>query len=201
MPSCPGTMTNPLAGQPISPPRLSAAFRQRCEALATEARYALGLKAFQPLPARQLAAHYQVLLLTPLDLAADAGAAVAQVLSQPGWSAALISRQPPVILHHPLHSAARQEANLMHELAHLLLGHPLPAFDPATWPATLDKQHEREADYLGSCLQIPRRGLEWAQQRGFTRQQTAAHFGASLQLVSWRCNATGITILSAALDA
>lgn len=183
------------------PPHLPVAFRQRCEALATDARYSLGLKAFQPLPARQLAAHHQVLLLTPLDLAAEASAAVAQVLSQAGWSAALISREPPAILHHPLHSAARQEANLMHELAHLLLEHALPAFNPATWPATIDKQHEREADYLGSCLQVPRRGLEWAQQRGFTRQQAATHFGTSLQLVNWRCNATGINLSSAPLAA
>jgi Zn-dependent peptidase ImmA (M78 family) len=186
-------MMSPLARRP-APPRLPAAFRRWCEALATDARYNLGLKAFQPLPAQQLAAYHQVLLLTPFDLAAEAAAAVTQVLSQPSWSAALISRQPPAILHHPLHSAARQEANLMHELAHLLLGHSLPAFDPATWPALLDKQHEREADYLGSCLQVPRRGLEWARQRGFTRQQAAEHFGASLQVVNWRCNATGINL-------
>ncbi len=187
-------MTKPLADRQAAARRLPWAFRQRCEALATDARYALGLQAFQPLPARQLAAHYQVQLLTPFDLAAEASAAVAQVLSQPGWSAALISRQPPIILHHPLHSAARQEANLMHELAHLLLAHSLRSFDPATWPAVPDPIHEREADYLGSCLQIPRRGLEWARQRGFTRQQVAEHFGASQEMVQWRCNATKINL-------
>lgn len=187
-------MTEPLASQPAPPHRLLRAFRQRCEALATEARYALGLKAFQPLPARQLAAHHHVQLLTPLDLAPETSAAVAQVLNQPGWSAALISRQPPVILHHPLHSAARQEANLMHELAHLLLLHPLRPFDLTTSLTAIDLRYEREADYLGSCLQIPRRGLEWAQQRGLTQQQTAAHFGASIQMVQWRCNATRIRL-------
>lgn len=187
-------MTNPLADQQATTRRLPWAFRQRCEALATDARYALGLQAFQPLPARQLAAHHRVRLLTPLDLAAEAGAAVARVLSEPGWSAALISRQPPIVLHHPLHSAARQEANLMHELAHLMLAHPLRPFDPATGPAGPDPLHEREADYLGSCLQIPRRGLAWAQQRGFTRQQVAEYFGASQEMVQWRCNATKISL-------
>lgn len=189
-----------LANQQAGFPRLPIAFRRRCETRATDARYALGLNAFQPLPARQLAAHHHVRLLTPLDLAAVASAAVAWVLSQPGWSAALISQQPPVILHHPLHSPARQEANLMHELAHLLLAHPLPLFDSATWPGTIDLRHEREAAYLGSCLQIPRRGLEWAWQRGLTRQQVADYFGASLQLVNWRCNAVGSRIPTSALS-
>ena len=174
--------------------RLPLAFRQRCETLATDARYALGLKAFQPLPARQLAAYHQIVLLTPLDLAAEVNAEMEQVLSQPGWSAALISRQPAVILHHPLHSAARQEANLMHEIAHLLLKHPLPLFDPTTWPAIIKPTYEQEANYLGSCLQIPKRGLEWARQRGFTRQQTAEYFEASTQVVQWRCNATNIKL-------
>jgi Zn-dependent peptidase ImmA (M78 family) len=177
-----------------NPRSLPPAFRQRCEAIATSERYALQLKAFNPLPARQLAAHHHATLLTPLDLTAEAAEAVRYVLENPGWSAALLSKQPPLILHNPLHSVARQEANLMHELAHLLLNHPLPLFVPASPQAAQVDAHEREAEYLGSCLQIPQRGLAWASQRQLTLQQTAEHFGASIAMVRCRCNATGLML-------
>ena len=181
------------AAQP-NPRALPPAFRQRCEAIATSERYALGLNAYNPLPARQLAARYGAILLTPLDLTTEAAAAARYVLENPGWSAALLSKQPPLILHNPRHSATRQEANLMHELAHLLLSHPLVAFLPAGPQPAPAATHEREAEYLGSCLQIPQRGLAWASQRHLTQQQAAAHFGASLAMVRWRCNATGLIL-------
>lgn len=186
--------TNPLAAETANPRKLPLAFRQRCEHLATRARYALGLKAFNPLPARQLAAHYHATLLTPLDLADEAAEAVRHLLESPGWSAALLRKVPPLILHNALHSPARQEADLMHELAHLLLDHPLTLFRPDSPQETQVAMHEREAEYLGSCLQIPQRGLAWAQQRNFTQEQVSEHFGASLAVVRWRCNASGIKL-------
>src|SRR5215470_5797019 len=50
---------------------------------------------------------------------------------------------------------------------------------------------EEAAKYLGGCLQVPARGLDWAFQRCMTIQEIAEHFGASLQMVRYRCNMTG----------
>ena len=93
-----------------------------------------------------------------------------------------------------MHSPARQQANIHHEFAHFFLGHPLALFDAATQQVGASPLHEKEASYLGSCLQIPQRGLAWASQRGWHEQQVAAHFGASLEMVRWRSNVTNIDL-------
>jgi hypothetical protein len=50
---------------------------------------------------------------------------------------------------------------------------------------------EEAATYLGGCLQIPARGLDWAFQHEMNAREIAEHFGASLQMVLYRCNMTG----------
>jgi IrrE N-terminal-like domain len=172
------------------PSVLSSDFRRYCEHIATRERYALGLRAFDSLPAQLLVNAYQAIVLTVEQLPGIDPALVEQVARQPGWSAALLSRTPFVILHNAAHSPARQQANLMHEFAHYFLRHPAAAFDPATGQLQIVPLHEKEASYLGSCLQIPLRGMTWALQRGWTETQIAAHFGASIEVVRWRHNVT-----------
>ncbi|TMD99541.1 MAG: ImmA/IrrE family metallo-endopeptidase [Chloroflexi bacterium] len=53
------------------------------------------------------------------------------------------------------------------------------------------KEHEEQAAYMGGCLQIPGKALQWAYQLQMTRKQVADRFGASLEMVRWRCNDTG----------
>lgn len=173
---------------------LTFAFRQRCEAIATDQRYLLKKLAFEPLPATDLAATLGARVLSPEQMGVDATILIALMEAQ-NWSAMLFGVNPPIIVCRPDHSPARIESDLMHELAHLLLKHPYGRYDPVSGEISKDSQHEREADYLGSCLQIPRRGLQWAAQIRLTLEQTAIHFGASVQMVEWRSRMTGVTIL------
>ena len=79
----------------------------------------------------------------------------------------------------------------MHELAHLILVHPLERiyFAPdGTFGRDFNSVVETEAAYLGSCLQIPRRGLLWAVQKKKSNEEIAQHFGASIEMVCWRQN-------------
>lgn len=48
----------------------------------------------------------------------------------------------------------------MHEFAHYFLNHPPTEFNVRTQTFTPSQQYENEAKYLGSCLQIPKRGLQ-----------------------------------------
>ncbi len=180
------------------PHTLPSSFRRQCEHIATRERYALGLRAFDPLPAHLLAEAHHATILTPDQLANVDAAIIDLVMRQPGWSAMLICPTPLIILHNPAHSPARQQANLMHEFAHHFLKHPLALFDAATQQVCASPLHEKQASYLGSCLQIPQRGLAWASQRGWHEQQVATRFGASLEMVRWRSNVTGIAISPAA---
>jgi Zn-dependent peptidase ImmA (M78 family) len=82
----------------------------------------------------------------------------------------------------------------MHELAHLLLGHQPIRFHQVSGTIPVREYRaadEKAAEYLGGCLQITARGLDWAFQRNMSLREIAKHFGASLQMVRYRCNMTG----------
>lgn len=168
-------------------------FKRRCEAIATERRQRLGLKAYEPLPADRLAAHLGASIV---DLEAFPHLEEQfRILLESGdnWSASIVHEDPIRIVNNPNHTGARRESNLMHELAHILLKHPMVEFDTAGEPLR-QKRYENEATYLGGCLQIPRRGLLWVTQKGMKPYQISQYFGASEEMVSLRCNATGIKI-------
>ncbi|MEM1309362.1 MAG: ImmA/IrrE family metallo-endopeptidase [Cyanobacteria bacterium P01_H01_bin.153] len=71
------------------------------------------------------------------------------------WSASIVHEDPIQIINNPNHAGSRRESNLMHELAHVLLNHPMVEFSTVGEPLR-KKQYENEATYLGGCLQIPR---------------------------------------------
>ena len=80
----------------------------------------------------------------------------------------------------------------MHELAHVILKHPFSTLSSCggQYIRSYTARIEKEAAYLGGCLQIPKRALLWAKQRDMDNEAIAEHFGASLEMVRWRCNAT-----------
>jgi hypothetical protein len=99
-----------------------------------------------------------------------------------------------LILHNGSNSPARQESDVMHELAHVLLGHDACYMDPRA-PFLLpsrDLGMERQAEWLGAALQIPASGLLNLARRGWGPDAVAAHYGASAQLAQWRWGALGI---------
>jgi hypothetical protein len=84
----------------------------------------------------------------------------------------------------------------MHELAHILCNHqpaqlvkldyfpiPIRSYDPV---------QEEEASWLGGCLQLPRDALLWAIRRGMNNPMIVEHFGASMDLVRYRRQITGV---------
>jgi hypothetical protein len=171
--------------------KLPNEFRNRCEAISTQWRIRLGLRAFDRLPADELADACGVLVRRPDQL--DAPTEVRDFfLHREDWWGLLFPTCPPVIVYHPDQSATRYESTVMHELSHLLLEHPLERVYLApddVGGRSFDSRIEAEAAYLGSCLQIPRRGLYWAVQQGMDEEETARHFNASRALVRWRQNA------------
>lgn len=172
-------------------------FRQWCENEAVHWRRKLGLYAYDPLPADRLAAYLHIPLLPP-DAIPDFDAASIMALSaagDSGWSAVTIPvpDHSPIIIYNPGHTAVRHEANLMHELAHLLLGHRpiLIQTDLPILRQSYRPEDEDQATYLGGCLQITRPGLDWAIGKGMPREEIAYHFGASAEMVQYRLNMTG----------
>lgn len=171
---------------------LATEFKRWCEAIATEQRHLLDLRAFDRLSAYQLATHLGATILTPDQLPSLDQQHLEVLLASDTWSAAVICQSPLQIVHNPRHAVACRESNLMHELGHVLLKHPMIGFDSRTGLPLRRSQDEKEATYLGGCLQIPYRGLLWAVQREMTLPQITENFGASEEMVLFRSNAVGV---------
>lgn len=170
---------------------LSKEFRNQCEAISVHWRIRLGLRAFDRLSASDLADAYGVLVRRPDQLEVPREVRD-YFLRREDWWGFLFPTCPPVIVYHPAQSATRYESTVMHEVAHLLLEHPLERVYFASDEGggrTYNPRIELEAAYLGSCLQIPRRGLYWALQQKMSEEEIARHFNASRALVRWRQNA------------
>ncbi|GCE49825.1 uncharacterized protein DUF955 [Thermosporothrix hazakensis] len=176
---------------------LDITIRKRCENEGIRLRKALQIHAYDPLPARRLAQYLKVPVISPLEIPGIDEQLIQILLADnAGWSALTLplGKEKHLIIYNPNHASTRYESNIMHELAHLLLGHQPICFHQLSG-GLLSREFriadEQAAEYLGGCLQIPARGLDWAFQRGMTLQEIANHFGASLQMVRYRCNMTG----------
>ena len=173
---------------------LSLENRKRLEAIATKQRSILDFKAYDPLPAKVLAKHFQAKVFTPETMPNAEPEQVKLLCSKDDWSAGVILKNPLYIVHNSRHTLPRQESNLMHEFAHVILKHKMVDRDRKTGLFLRRQKDEDEAIYLGGCLQIPRRGLLWAKQKKMTLSQIALHFNASEEMVRFRSNVNGISI-------
>jgi hypothetical protein len=165
-------------------------FKTWAEQQAAEQRRLLGLSAVAPLAAERLAVLHGIEVRSPREVSGMPPQHVEWLLRDgpSNWSA--------LILLNTAHSPARQQSNLMHEIAHVLCGHEATTQVPIVGsPYVLrgfDAELEEEAAWLGACLQLPRAALCWAMRRRMTLQQMAEHFQASVELVRYRHNVTGI---------
>jgi hypothetical protein len=174
-------------------------FKTWAEKLALEQRSALTLGPEAPLPARLLASYHDVVILEPAEIPGIPQSVLNQLLGfdSDSWSALSFERNGQiVIIHNPVHSPRRQESNLMHELAHVLCNHePSHLVQSINFPfalRTYNSDQEEEARWLGGCLQLPRAALMWAIRHGMNNAMIVKHYGASVDLVRFRRQITGI---------
>lgn len=176
-------------------------FKKKSEDQALIYRNELGLMYYDPLPAETLARKLRIQILTPRDIPNITPEILNQLTrtDSNSWSALTISNNGlKIIIHNPHHSQARQESNLMHEIAHILCEHrPSQFVQLDGFPfsiRTCDKTQEEEARWLGGCLQIPRRALVWAFGKNMDASEISEHYSASKDLVKYRINMTGVRI-------
>ena len=169
-------------------------FRKYCEDEAIRWRHTLGLLAYDPLPAELLAKQLNIPIWGKEEIL-KYGEDLHEMLlkeEKSSWSGSVIVLPggKHLILVNPIHAPSRCQSTIMHEIAHILLNHQ-PLRIGGILVREYRKEHEEQAAYFGGCLQIPRKALQWAYQLQMTRKQVADRFGASLEMVRWRCNDTG----------
>ena len=115
-----------------------------------------------------------------------------------GWSALTMPTKAGniIIIINPFHTIARQQSDLMHEISHIICKHEHTHkeydFDVPFGMRVFDELKEEEAKCLGSTLQLATPCLLWANKRKMDTETIAAHFNASIEMVSYRMNMTGI---------
>ena len=174
-------------------------FKKWCEDQAAKWRQELGLPLTGRLPADLLAKRLNIKLLYPRNIPGVSAEDLNQLTyTDPcSWSAVTVAvERCRFTILNSNHSSARRESNLMHELAHIICEHqskrvvivpgvPFPLRE-------YRKEDEKEAEWLGGCLQIPRVGLVWALGQNMTQNQIATYYGASSDMVRFRRNVTGV---------
>ena len=174
-------------------------FKTWCETIALQHRRALKLRATDPLKPQAVAASLGV----PVFGVEEVPGLDTQVLrtllheDPDSWSAVTITNgRKSVIILNSSHSGGRPASDLMHELAHVIIGHTPARVDITEDGAlilnTYDRQQEDEANWLAGSLLLPRDALMWIRKQRFDLQVAAREYGVSVQMVQYRLNVTGV---------
>lgn len=172
-------------------------FKAWCEKAAAQHRRGLGLQPRDPLDAVALAQSLGVEVHS-LDGVPALDDESRQIFlgESGGWSAVTLTNgRKTVVVLNSAHSAARSASDLMHELAHLLIGHQAGRIDITEDGAlilnTFDRLQKEEATWLAGCLLLPREALLWTLQQKLEPEAAAQRYGASLAMFNYRLNVTG----------
>ena len=176
---------------------LRRGFKALAERNSASARDALGLTAVAPLDAWRYAEHLRVVVadFESLGLTPECVQQLIHVDSA-SWSAmTLFDRGIHLIVVNPAHAPTRKQSDLMHELAHIELGHaPTRVEVSATGLLLLSDyadDQEQEADWHAGALLLPRDGILQLLAQGSSVASIARYYGVSEALCEWRVRMTG----------
>ena len=174
-------------------------FKSWCENVAVQLRKDLKLKPSSPLEPRLLADHLDVQMLTPEEIPGLEPSYLKTLLHEDrySWSAVTVTTGArTLIVMNSSHSRARQASNLMHELAHIIIGHEPGRYDLTEdgllLLATYKKNQEDEAAWLSGCLLLPRQALFRIRRRKLTPRSISTIYGVSLDMLQYRLNVTDV---------
>lgn len=175
-------------------------FKALAERKAVAARTALGLSAASPIDAYRYAEHLQVQVTDPKALQlSEQSLRQLLVTDCESWSAMTIQHHGAfMIVINSAHAPTRRQANLMHELAHVELGHAAARVDVSKSGVILlsdySDEQEQEADWYGAALLLPRDGILEMRSKLASTAAIASYYGVSEALCEWRIRMTGVDV-------
>lgn len=95
------------------------------------------------------------------------------------------------IVHNDYHHPKRQNSNIVHELAHILLGHEARPPMLQDGCRNIDKTIEHEANELGWVILIPKIAAMRALEKFGSLSEAAEFYNVSLKLMTYRVRKSG----------
>lgn len=181
---------------------LERGFKTWSEKTSLTFRKDLNLSADSALDPRALAVKMGVLVWTA-EFAAEHGNLAQEHLDQlikhdsGSWSAVtLVLSTRTLVIINSTHAKVRQNSDIMHELAHLVLEHKPSRVDITPDGHMVldnyDRKQEEEANWLAGSLLVPRDPLVAMVRRKAPSEKIAQHFAVSGKMLQWRRQVTGV---------
>lgn len=181
---------------------LRRGFKSQAEREAARVRKELGLAPHDRLDPRDLARHLNVSIVDAADLVDVGDLEELEHLQSFAFSAATFEiDNRKIVVVSPLRTTGRQNSDIAHELAHVMLNHDLSEIREldGTPFRTCKPDEEEEATAFGGTLLLPRPLLLSAARRRATIEQIAAQYEVTIEMARFRYNTTGVAKQAASL--
>jgi len=141
-------------------------------------------------------------VVMPIEIIPDLNPGTLQQLTvddHESWSAATVCADDRyLVVMNTSHSQARQSSSLMHELAHIVIGHKPARLDITEDGLMIlhsyDKTNEEEANWLAGALLLPREALFLIRRRRMSDHDAVEMYGCSQKMLSFRFQVTAVDL-------
>ena len=174
---------------------LRRGFKAEAEREAAKIRKELGLAPHDRLDPRDVANYLRVSIVDAGELVDVAELEELERLQSFAFSAATFEIDDrKIIVVSPLRNAGRQNSDIAHELAHVMLDHDLSEIREIDGMPfrTCKPDEEEEATAFGGTLLLPRPLLLSAARRRATIEQIAQQYDVTVEMARFRYNTTGV---------
>lgn len=174
---------------------LRRGFKAHAEREATRVRKELALSSHDRLDPRALARHLKISVVDAAELVSLKDLEDLERVQAFAFSAATFDiAGRKIIVVSPLRNTGRQNSDIAHELAHVMLGHDLSEIREVEGMPfrTCRPDEEEEATAFGGTLLLPRPLLLSAARRQATIEQIAEQYDVTVEMARFRYNTTGV---------
>ncbi|MEG9250310.1 ImmA/IrrE family metallo-endopeptidase [Arthrobacter sp. Soc17.1.1.1] len=175
---------------------LRRGFKAEAERDAVRVRKELGLAPHDHLNPRDLAKHLGIAVIDASDLVDIKELEELERLQAFAFSAATFEIEDrSIIVVSPLRSLGRQNSDIAHELAHVMLSHNLSEIREIDGMPfrTCKPEEEEEATAFGGTLLLPRPLLLSAARRQATIDDISQQYDVTVEMARFRYNSTGVS--------
>jgi len=175
--------------------KLRRGFKTEAQSYAVEYRGQLSLRASDPLDMFRLAEHLDVpvhpLSTLKAELSTECYRLMTESTKSPWSGVTLHFGHRKEIVYNDSHAPTRQQSDLAHELAHVILGHPASELMTESGGRHYNQELEEEAIYFSGILLVPHDAAIAVVYRDISIEVAAQIYNVSPSMMRMRINTSG----------